>query len=179
MDAVKPAFLEELQEARNLCHGPWVIGGDFNMMYSAEDKNNENLNRALMDRFQRFIYDHEIKEIPLTRRRYTWSNERDAPTMVKLDNFLCTTDWENIFPDCILQSQASQVSDHCPLLLGLTASCHETKQFHFESFWTERPGFHDVVAESWDQHVPASCAMEQVSIKLKRLTSALQSWGQK
>lgn len=43
-DSGKVGFLNEIREVRNLCMGPWVIGGDFNMIYSVEDKNNENLN---------------------------------------------------------------------------------------------------------------------------------------
>ena len=65
LDAEKPAFLEELREVRSHCSGPWMLAGDFNMIYSAEDKNNDNVNRALMGRFRRFVNDMELKEIPL------------------------------------------------------------------------------------------------------------------
>jgi hypothetical protein len=133
----------------------------------------------MMGRFRRFVNDYELKEIVLLGRRYTWSNEREAPTLLKLDRVLCTTDWEDMFPDCILQSQATQISDHCPLVLGLTEGGHGKKRFHFESFWTKLPGFHDVVENSWAQEVNATCPMERISLKLKRLTKALQSWSQK
>uniref|UniRef100_A0A0A9FUY6 Endonuclease/exonuclease/phosphatase domain-containing protein n=1 Tax=Arundo donax TaxID=35708 RepID=A0A0A9FUY6_ARUDO len=58
-----------------LCDGPWILGGDFNLIYQAADKNNDNLNRAMMGRFRRFLDDMDIKEIPLLGRKYTWSNE--------------------------------------------------------------------------------------------------------
>ena len=96
-----------------------MIAGDFNMIYCSEDKNNENVNRAMMGRFRRFINELELKEIFLLGRRYTWSNEWDSPTLVKLDRVLCTNDWEDIYPESILQSHASEMSDHCPLTLGL------------------------------------------------------------
>jgi hypothetical protein len=38
-----------------------------------------------MGRFQKFLEDSELKEIPLLGRKYTWSNEREAPTLVHLD----------------------------------------------------------------------------------------------
>ena len=133
----------------------------------------------MMGRFRRFVNDVELKEIQLISRRYTWSNEREAPTLVKLDRILCTSDWEDTFPDCILQSQASQISDHCPLLLGLREGNRGKRRFHFESFWTKFPDFHETVAQSWEQPVSASCPMEQIAMKLKRLTKALQSWSQK
>jgi hypothetical protein len=38
LDAEKLDFLAELREIRTHCVGPWMIAGDFNMIYSAEDK---------------------------------------------------------------------------------------------------------------------------------------------
>jgi hypothetical protein len=149
------------------------------MIYSSEDKNNENLNRAMMGRFRRFANDFELKEIPLLGQCYTWSNEREAPTLVKLDRVLCTTDWEALFLECILQSQASEISDHCPLVLGLRDGIRSKHRFHFESYWTKLPGFYDVVEASWNESVPSICALEHISIKLKCLTRALQSWSQR
>lgn len=73
----------------------------------------------MIGRFRRFVNDFDLKEIPLIGHRYTWSNEREAPTLVKLDRVVCTVDWEALYPECILQSQASEISDHCPLVLGL------------------------------------------------------------
>lgn len=42
-----------------------MIAGDFNMIYSVEDKNNDNLNRAMMGHFRRFENELDIKEIPM------------------------------------------------------------------------------------------------------------------
>jgi exonuclease III len=44
----KIVFLEELTERRSLCPGPWVVAGDFNMILNASEKNNENLDRNMM-----------------------------------------------------------------------------------------------------------------------------------
>lgn len=99
--------------------------------------------------------------------------------MVKLDRVLCTSEWEDLFPDCILQSLVSEVSDHCPLLLGLREGVHGKKRFHFESYWTKLEGFHDTVAASSNEPIAAACPLERISLKLKRLTRALQSWSQR
>ena len=53
------------------------------------------------------------------------------------------------------------------------------KRFQFESFWTKLPGFQETFQQSWDEQVPCCCPLERISIKLKRLTRALQSWSQK
>jgi hypothetical protein len=58
------------------------------MIYRDEDKNNANLNRHMMGRFRRFLNDCVLKEIYLHGKRFTWSNERETPTLVRLDLFV-------------------------------------------------------------------------------------------
>ena len=88
----KIMFLQELKDICAACQGPWVMLGDFNRIYKDEDKNNSNLNRAMMGRFRRLINDLSLKEIPLHGRKFTWSNLQDSPTLVKLDRVLCSVD---------------------------------------------------------------------------------------
>jgi hypothetical protein len=121
----------------------------------------------------------DLKEIPLKGRRYTWSNQRDAPTLVKLDHVFCTSCWEDLFSDASLHSNATTSSDHCPLTLNVRDGCMGKRRFHFESFWPKIPGFLEVVGASWSMPVRSSCQLEQVSLKLKRLAHILQSWGHK
>lgn len=73
------------------------------MIYRDEDKNNGNLNRRMMGRFRCFLNDCELKEIYLHGRRYTWSNERDTPTLVRLDRVFTTLAWEEMFGSCMLR----------------------------------------------------------------------------
>jgi hypothetical protein len=91
-------FLQELRLARQDCIGPWVLGVDFNLIYQAEDKNNSNLDRAMMCHFRHFINEVELQEIPLIGRKLTWSNERESPTLVRLDRVFATKDWDQLFP---------------------------------------------------------------------------------
>jgi hypothetical protein len=43
MDVDKPSFLDELHELSQVRHMPWVLCGNFNMIYRAQDKNNDRL----------------------------------------------------------------------------------------------------------------------------------------
>jgi hypothetical protein len=54
--------------------GPWLIVGNFNLIYKEEGKSNGNLDCAMMGRFRRWLNDMALKEIPLQRRKFTWSN---------------------------------------------------------------------------------------------------------
>jgi len=145
----KIQFLQELRDIRGGCPDPWVLVGDFNLIYKEEDKNNDNYNRAMMGRFRRLINDLAIKEIPLHGRKYTWSNQQNNPTLVKLDRVFCSVDWEDLFPNCLLQSMASEDSDHCPLLLGLQDNKSGRRRFHFEAFWPKLEGFQGTIADAW------------------------------
>jgi hypothetical protein len=51
-------FLQELAERRSLCPGPWLVLGNFNLILRAAEKNNANLDRAMMSRFRSFIQEH-------------------------------------------------------------------------------------------------------------------------
>lgn len=130
----KILFRQELRQIRNDCHGPWVLTGDFNLIYKMEDKNNENLNRAMMGWFRKFINDISLIDIPLVGCKYTWSNNQLSPTLVRLDRVLCTADWEALFPSNLLQSASSEDSDHCPLIFGLRSRSSGKRRFHFDLF---------------------------------------------
>lgn len=132
-----------------------------------------------MGRFRRLLDDLELHELPLLSRKYTWSNERTAPTLVRLDRVFVTTDWEHAYPDCLLQSSATMVSYHCPLLLGLHDCVQGKRRLHFESYWPHLEGFAEEVARSWNQPAPANCPIQLLVDKFWRLTSDLQSWSQK
>jgi hypothetical protein len=72
------------------------------MIYKSSDKNNSNINRAMMGRFRRLINDLSLKEIPLHGRKFTWSNQQEDPVLVKLDWVFYSVDWELIFPNVLL-----------------------------------------------------------------------------
>ena len=96
---------------------------------------------------------------------------------MKLDRVLCIVDLEDIFPNCQLQSLASDDSDHYPLLLGLRDSTRGRCRFHFESFWPKLGGFQEAVSSVWAS-VPASlCPFITLEKKFKATTRGLQRWS--
>jgi hypothetical protein len=115
-----------------------------------EDKNNTNLSQPMMGRFRRFINDVVVKEMSLIGRKFTWSSSSSSssPTLVKLDRVFCTVDWEDLFPNSLLQSVASIDSDHCPLILRLRDGCPSKRRFHFEAFWPRFDIFQQTVQQA-------------------------------
>jgi hypothetical protein len=117
VEVLKPAFLNELRMIRAALMGPWAIDDDFNLIAEARDKNNNRVNQRSMALFCRFINGLELKEAHLIGRWYTWSNERDCPTLEKLDRWLCSIEWDEMHSDAVLVARSSLLSDHCPILM--------------------------------------------------------------
>jgi endonuclease/exonuclease/phosphatase family metal-dependent hydrolase len=59
--AEKSDFLAELREIKEEHQDPWLLTGDFNMIYCTADKYNDRLNRRLMGQFHRFLNDVALK----------------------------------------------------------------------------------------------------------------------
>lgn len=119
------------------------------MIYRAQDKNNGRLDRRCMRRFRSFLNRAQLEEINMIGRLYTWSSERERPTLELLDRMFATADWFAAFPNHVLKPLSSDCSDHCPLLLQLQAFTGAKRRFRFESFWVKLPGFAEVVACAW------------------------------
>jgi exonuclease III len=147
-DDRKEEFLQEMLALKPAAGTPWLITGDFNLIYQASDKNNLNLNRRLMGKFRAAIDACELLELCLHNRRFTWSNERQNPTLVRLYRAFCNGDWEMIFPGYVLNALSTGVSDHCPIFLTRQDRIPRKASFKFENHWLHTQGFRDVVQQA-------------------------------
>ncbi|XP_066351274.1 uncharacterized protein [Miscanthus floridulus] len=175
-DRRKDEFLAELQAVKPLTAVPWMIIGHFNIIYQASDKSNLNLNRRLMGKFRRALDECELMEITLQNRRYTWSNERENPTLVRLDRVFCNSEWEMTFPNFALSALATGASDHCPLILTRQDRAARKAMFKFENHWLKIDGFQGVVQAAWNKPQLGS-AHTVLRKKLAETARALRSWS--
>jgi exonuclease III len=147
-DPDKVQFLDELLQFRASVTSPWLLCGDFNMIYMAADKNNDRLDRRCMRRFRSFINVAQLEQLHLNGRRFTWSSERDQPTLECLDRLFANSEWLMAYPNHVIKALSSDCSDHCPLLLLVDAIPWAKKRFRFEPHWLKIPGFTEVVAHN-------------------------------
>lgn len=176
-DGAKVLFLEELEAVRDACAGPWMLTGDFNLILNEADKNNECIDRANLRRFRRTVAGLQLQDLHLHGRTYTWSNERETPTLVRLDKVLVSVDWEEKFPNSHLRGLGSNASDHCALLLQTNLGRMSKARFHFEVFW---PKFHDydsMLVASWQRQVEAPDPLARFDAMLRNLVRELQRWS--
>ena len=158
---------------------PLIPPVTFLYILRASEKSNANLNRSMMAKFRSFIDSNELKEVYMHGRRFTWSNERDSPTMTKIDRVLVSVDWELDRPDCLLQALSTGVSDHAPLQLTTRATFWPKKRFRFESIWIKLEGFEQTVREAWVCDPVTVDPFKRLDTLLRNTGAALQAWGQR
>jgi hypothetical protein len=93
--------LEFLTELAAFCHNllmPYIVGGDFNIIRHSGEKNKKIVHSHSIDIFNSVIHTLGLREIFMHGGRFTWSNKQASPTLEKLDRFLMSPDWEDMFP---------------------------------------------------------------------------------
>jgi hypothetical protein len=99
--------------------------------------------------------------------------------MTRIDRFLATTEWHDIFPQADLQAIGTMTSDHCPLVMQGFSDFSFYRGFRFEAFWTKIDGFNEVVQQAWTSSVSSSYAILRLHVKMSRTAKALKIWRRK
>jgi exonuclease III len=179
-DGEKRDFLQQLHDRITDDLPPstaTILAGDFNLIVQASDKNNRNLNRRNMAAFRGFINNLQLKDLYMHGRRYTWSNEQQPATMVRLDRVLFNQEWDAEFPGCLLQALSSEMSDHCPMLLSTDAGFKPVRRFRFENMWVSREDFIPTVQAAWNSTPVQIDPFINLHTKLSVVAKALTSWS--
>ncbi|KAG2590773.1 hypothetical protein PVAP13_5NG412800, partial [Panicum virgatum] len=116
-DERKDTFLSKLVSFCSRNRDPFIIWGDFNLVRFPSEKNKPMVVGRFTNCFNAIISAYELIDIHMTNGKYTWSNNQSDPTLVRLDRFLVSKDWEVYFLETIISRLPREVSDHNPLIL--------------------------------------------------------------
>jgi hypothetical protein len=119
----------------------------------------------------------DLRGMQLHGRLYTWSNERSNPTLVKLDRFLASPDWEDLFPFCHLKALSSDISNHYPILMLSNAGIKSNPRFHFEVFWPKFTDYLEAVERGWQCPDDITDPFRRLDCLLRNSARELQSWA--
>lgn len=98
---IRCEFWEELCLAHDLCFSTWVLCGNFNTVFSLNDKNRGFPNSSDLTIAQNFLNELDLVDPPLLGRRFTWTNGQLDPIWTRLERFLLSIDWLNMHPNSI------------------------------------------------------------------------------
>ena len=96
--------------------------------------------------------------------------------MAKLDRFLFSLDWDDIFPRAIQIALPKPCSDHTPIKLSfVTPRTH--KPFRFDRSWLGQSDLVEVVADEWQLNGFIEDAILNIVLKIRAIRKALRSWS--
>ena len=96
---------------------PRCIRGDFNVIrFPSERLGAERFTTERHD-FSEFISSFGLMDILLEGGRFTWSNNREAFAMSRIDRFLYSAGWEDCYPTITQRRSPKILSNHFPILL--------------------------------------------------------------
>ncbi|RVW66283.1 hypothetical protein CK203_066250 [Vitis vinifera] len=88
---------EELGAIRGLWEEPWCIGGDFNVILSQRERSRQGRLSGAMRNFAQTVDDLELIDLPMQGGIATWSGGRNNQSWARLDRFLVTQQWLDMF----------------------------------------------------------------------------------
>jgi hypothetical protein len=137
-DEGRDGFLAELALFCGKSKEPFLVG----------EKNKTGGVSRFSRAFNSIISAYELMEIEMTGGKFTWSNNQPNPTLGKLDRYLMSKQWEDIFPSVKINKLPREVSDHNPLIL-MTDTQIPLRHlgFRFELIWIKNPIFNKIVKE--------------------------------
>ncbi len=144
----KVDLFRELHCTSELAPAIWLALGDFNVLYSLQDKNGMPSNVSEIVQFRNAINEAGLLDIPLLNRSFTWSNGRVAPTLERLNRAFISDGWTAAFPNSSLRALPRPRSDHCPLVVSALSFLPSAHLFRFEAYWLRLPGISEVVSNA-------------------------------
>ncbi|TYK13810.1 hypothetical protein E5676_scaffold488G00730 [Cucumis melo var. makuwa] len=110
-------FWSELEDLNPICSPNWLLASDFNVVRYTVEASAQNSSTYSMRKFNAFITNNNLIDPSLTNAKYTWSNLRVQRVLSRIDRFLYTAGWENMFSLHYSKALSRITSDHFPLLL--------------------------------------------------------------
>ncbi|RVW80668.1 Transposon TX1 uncharacterized 149 kDa protein [Vitis vinifera] len=170
-------FWEELGSVKGLWSDPWCVGGDFNLVRFPEERSRGGGLTASMRRFSEVVEDLELRDYPLRGGPFTWRGGLNNRVQSRLDRFLVTDSWDNMFNGAVQGILPRPVSDHFPILLEGGGLKRGPSPFRFENMWLEEEGFKDKLKMWWGSLKFTGSASYILDAKLRALKNILKIWN--
>lgn len=176
-------FLQNLKAMRRLIpEKPWIIGGDFNMITTLEEKSG-GLRRIYsnMEAFRDMISEQRMVDIQTINGNHTWNNRRGGTNQIasRLDRFLISEKimMKYVFIEATILPVVG--SDHWLIKLEIDLKQSPKRRlFMFEAFWLRDQMFLPKIEEWWTKSRQSGRSkMQAFQLKLKELRGKIKKWN--
>ncbi|XP_071740419.1 uncharacterized protein [Rutidosis leptorrhynchoides] len=155
----------------------WVLGGDFNEVREKDERLNCEFVEYRARRFNDFIANNSLIEIPLGGRNFTRVSE-DGIKFSKLDLFLVNERFQQIWNDLSVVALDRERSDHCVIILKDEEKNFGPKSFKIFYAWLNEEDVDQIIGDAWNSPVTASTRKDcTFRNRLKNVKHALRAWS--
>ncbi|XP_071718081.1 uncharacterized protein [Rutidosis leptorrhynchoides] len=191
-DAKKVLFWDALSSKLQDNDESCILCGDFNDVRVESDRFNCEFIEYRARRFNDFIADNRLIDIPLGGRNFTRVSD-DGIKFSKLDRFLVNENFHNLWSDLTAVVLDRHLSDHCPILLKDEDRNFGPKPFKLFDAWLDedvkqpnpkngmlQDGINQIISEAWNKCEQNTGRKDRLfRDKLKNVKNALRSWSHK
>ena len=168
---------EELGAIRGLWDDPWCLRGDFNVILSQRVRSRQGRLTGAMRRFAQTVDELELLDLPMQGGAFTWSGGRNNQSWARLDRFLVTQQWLDMFNGVAQCRLHRPTSDHFPILLMDGRMRRGPTPFRFKNMWLKVDDFKGLLRGWWQGIEVRGRASFRLASKLKMLKQKIKVWN--
>ncbi|XP_071688076.1 uncharacterized protein [Rutidosis leptorrhynchoides] len=176
-DQSKGRMWDSLDKLLNDGEDAWILCGDFNEVRDVSERLNYEFIASRARRFNEYIANNKLIEIPLGGRKFTRISDYGIK-MSKLDRFLVSKKFHNLWGNLSAIALDRDRSDHCPIILRDTVVDFEPKPFKIFDEWLVTEGVEKIIGDAWSKKVSGNRKDCNFRNKLKKVKLVLKSWSQ-
>ncbi|GKD03685.1 RNA-directed DNA polymerase, eukaryota [Tanacetum coccineum] len=130
----KAALWASIESLINSMEAIWVIYGDFNVVRNSDERLGSHFDEGEANAFNDFISRAGLFDLPLGGRRFTRFS-KDGNKVSKLDRFMVSQNFFDIWNDAFVIVLCWTLSDHCPIILKVGRPNFGPKPFKVFDKW--------------------------------------------
>ncbi|XP_071717947.1 uncharacterized protein [Rutidosis leptorrhynchoides] len=175
-DASKIRMWDSLSALLGSIDSSWLLCGDFNEVREENERLNSIFIPSRAKRFNDFISDNSLVEIPLGGRKFTRVCDNGVK-LSKLDRFIASDNFLNQWDDLSALVLDRKFSHHCPIVIRDKVLDFGPRPFKIFDKWLNHEEVDELIKKAWDVEVSGyrkDCVFRN---KLKNVKSALREWS--
>ncbi|GKE24566.1 RNA-directed DNA polymerase, eukaryota [Tanacetum coccineum] len=126
----------------------WIIFGDFNVVRHSGERASSTFDAREARIFNDFIARNGLFDFPLNCKRFTRFDSGGVKAS-KLDRFMMSHSFLNIWADALVSVLYRSYSDHCPIMLHVVSQNFGPKPYKVFDKWIGNEDFLALTTNSW------------------------------
>ncbi|GJS50333.1 cytochrome P450 [Tanacetum coccineum] len=172
---LKEALWSAIESLINTVNASWVVFGYFNVVRSQDERSGCYFDSGYARVFNDFISRTGLFDLPLGGRRFT-RFDKDGRKASKLDRFLISSGFFDVWNDVNVSVLCRSYSDHCPLLIKVGALNASPKPYKVFDKWISNAEYRELVSSYWADSSITFPLDFGLKVKLKELRMSIKSW---